>query len=125
MRVSSLSTMYELLGKAAREDYMNIYKSLLHLDSLPAALLVSLQLALELLALVGQDEFVGQVVLVEVVDQVPEALLAFGPQAEIVELYLEVVLLKHAANVLKQATRALELCLFVCMAGAATICPAS
>ena len=81
MRVSSLSTMYELLSKAAREDYMNKYKSLLHFDSLLAALLVALQLALELLALVGQDELVGQVVLVEVVDQVPEALLAFGPLA--------------------------------------------
>ena len=35
------------------------------------------------------------------------------------------MLFEHAANVLKQATRALELCLFVCMAGAATIGSAS
>ena len=64
-------------------------------------------------------------VLVEVVDQVPKALFAFVPQAQIIKLYFKVVLLKHAANVLKQATRALELCLFVCMAGAATISSAS
>ena len=75
--------------------------SLLDPDGLLAALLVALELALELLALVGQDELVRQVVLVEVVDQVPEALLALLAQPQIIELHLKLGLLEHPADVLK------------------------
>ena len=45
------------------------------LDDLLAFRLVSLQVFFELLVLVRQYEFVGQVILVKVIDQVPEELL--------------------------------------------------
>ena len=44
-------------------------------DLFAAALLVALELPLEVLVLVREDELVGQIVLVEVVNQVPEPLL--------------------------------------------------
>ena len=45
------------------------------LDDLLAFRLVSLQVFFELLVLVRQYELVGQVILVKVIDQVPEELL--------------------------------------------------
>ena len=45
------------------------------LDDFLAFRLVSLQVFFELLVLIGQYELVGQVILVEVIDQVPEELL--------------------------------------------------
>ena len=45
------------------------------LDDFLAFCLVSLQVFFELLVLIGQYELVGQVILVEIIDQVPEELL--------------------------------------------------
>ena len=45
------------------------------LDDFLAFRLVSLQVFFELLVLIGQYELVGQVILVKVIDQVPEELL--------------------------------------------------
>ena len=50
--------------------------SFLHFDLFLATSLIPSQLLLELLILVRQDKLIRQVIFVEVVDEIPEALLS-------------------------------------------------
>ena len=90
----------------------------LHLDLLLAALLIPAQLTLELLVLVGQDELVRQVILVEVVDEVPEALLAVAVRPQTVQIGLKAMQLQHLADLVKEAACTHELRRIVEMARA-------
>ena len=80
--------------------------------------LVAPQISFKRLVFVGQYELIRQVVLVEVVNQVPEQLLVLLRVPQLHQIYLKVALLQHLADVLEQTTRTLKLGLKVVVASA-------
>ena len=82
---------------------MQLNWSLLHLPTLWtcaldcnrffASCLIPLQVPLELLVFIRQHKLVWQVILIEVVDQVPKALLVLWTRSEEAQVHLEVPLL--------------------------------
>lgn len=83
---------------------------LVDVDGLLAAHLVPLHVPLKLLVLVREDELVGQMILIEVIDQVPEALLVQIIAAEPTQVHLEVpISVQFLANVLVEHGCTLEL----------------
>lgn len=96
-----------------------VKSSFLHLDLLFAAHFIPPQLLLKLLVLIRQDEFVGQVVLIEVVNEVPEALLAGRVSPQCIQVCFEVMTFKHFTDVIEEPTSRLELCRVIGMASTA------
>ena len=83
--------------------------SFLHFDLFLATGLIPSQLLLELLILVRQDKLIRQVIFVEVIDKIPEALLASGICTQRIQIGLKFLALQHFADILEQPTRTLEL----------------
>ena len=94
----------------------------MNMDRFLAPYFIPLHVSLKLLVLVRKDELVWQMVLIEVVDQVPETLLVMHIATEATQVYLKVpISVQLAANVLIEHRRALKLCLELSIPGSGLI----
>ena len=75
---------------------------MLSADLFLTSCLIPLEVTLELLGLVRQDEFVWQMVLVKVVDQVPESFLIILESAQVNQINFKVLLAQHLRDIMEQ-----------------------
>ena len=82
---------------------------MLSADLFLTACLIPFEVTLELLGLVRQDEFVWQMVLVKVVDQVPESFLIILESAQVNQINFKVLLAQHLRDIMEQVLRTHEI----------------
>ena len=91
-------------------------------DLLLSSRLVALQLPFKLFVFVGEDELIRQMILIEVIDKVPEETLVLCIASQLTQIDLIVTLAQHLANVFKQAASALEINFELLVAVIALLC---